>query len=352
MAADSVSLPVQACKHRHNRCAVKLRRLAYNDTMSNSQNSLLPAYLIVGTDELKRRRALERLRKRVAEFGDLEFNHDLFDAENASGSDIASACNTLPFASELRLVEAKNLEALAKQDQEVLIAYLSAPSPSTVFAASSEKLAKNTRLYKAFAAIGKQAVIDCSQMKRFELLRALRSMAVDHGFTISEAGAAKLVELVGEDTIRLDTELRKIALSAKGNDIVSDRLIASLVARTTEAKPWELVNAMCERDLKQCLVLLGLVDASPIQLIAMCTGRLRELACAKALEARGEAGALASTLGYPAWRVKNHSRWARNFTEAEIKEAFSKARDCERALKSSSGGFAFQDWLVATVNGK
>lgn len=321
-----------------------------SDTKSQK---LLPAYLAVGEDALKRRTVLERLRKRVAEYGDLEFNHDEFDGDRASGSDIAVACNTLPFASEIRLVEVARAEKLGKQDADVVCAYLAAPNESTVLVLSAEKLAKNTRLYKAVAAIGKTAVIDCAPMKRYELVRALRSMAVGHGITMTESAAEMLVSYVGEDTVRLDSELRKLALAHTGSDPVTQREVEGLVARTNEAKPWELVDAFSARDAKSCLRLLPLLtSASPYALIGMCTNRLRELACAKSLDARGEGGQLAATLGVPAWRVKNHLAWARGYSEGELKKAFATARDCERAMKSGTDAQdAFRDWLFSTMAG-
>ena len=319
--------------------------------MAKGKEKLLPAYLAVGEDALKRRTVLERLRKRVGELGDLEFNHDEFDAERASGSDIAVACNTLPFASELRLVEVSRAEKLGKNDSDVICAYLAAPCESTVLVLSAEKLAKNTKLYKAFAAIGASAVIDCAPMKRYELVRALRSMAVGHGITITESAAETLVSYVGEDTIRLDTELRKLALAHSGSNPVSEREVASLVARTNEAKPWEFVDAFSARNAKECLRLLPLLGStSPYALIGMCTNRLRELACAKSLDSRGQGRLLAETLKVPAWRVKNHVAWSRGFSERELVRAFIAARECERAMKSGTDpDSAFRDWFLGVV---
>ena len=319
--------------------------------MAGKTSTLLPAYLAIGEDELKRRTVLDRLRKRIAEEGDLEFNHDEFDGVSASGSDIAIACNTLPFASPLRLVEVKNIEKLGKQDADVLVAYLAAPCTSTVLALSGQKLAKNTRLYKSMVAIGKQAVIDCAPMKRYELTKALRSMAVNHGFTITERAAEKLVALVGEDTVRLDSELRKLALAHKGADPVSDREVESLVAQTTEAKPWQFVDAFAARNARQCLALLPLLGStSSYALMAMCVSRLRELCCAKSLAARGEGARLPEALKVPSWRVKNHAAWARGFTDEELRHAFSSARECERAMKSGSDPVStFLNWLISVI---
>jgi DNA polymerase-3 subunit delta len=322
--------------------------------MAKQDNKLLPAYLVVGEDVLKRRTVLERLRKRVAAEGDLDFNRDDFDASSASGSDIAIACNTLPFASPVRLVEVRNADKLAKQDAEVLVAYLAAPCPTTVLALSAEKLAKNSRLYKSVASIGANAVIDCAPMKRYELARALRAMATGHGFTLTERAAEKLVALVGEDTVRLDTELRKLALAHKGSDPVSDREVEALVAQTSEAKPWEFVDAFSARDARACLHLLPLLKStSCYALLAMCVSRLRELSCAKSLAQRGEQGRMAEVLKVPAWRVKNHAGWARGFADAELRQAFASARDCERAMKSGADpDAAFKTWVVSVTAGR
>ena len=319
--------------------------------MANKVIKLLPVYLVVGADELKRRTVLERLRKRIAAEGDLDFNHDDFDGALAGGSDIAIACNTLPFASPLRLVEVSNVDKLGKQDSDIVAAYLAAPSESTVLALSCEKLAKNAKLYKAVTAISPAAVIDCAPMKRYELVRALRSMAVGHGFTLTERAAEKLVALVGEDTVRLDTELRKLALAHKGNDPVSDREVDSLVAQTSEAKPWEFVDAFSARDTRKCLSLLPLLPSTTCYaLLAMCVARLRELACAKSLSSRGEQARLPEMLKVPSWRVKNHAAWARGYSDDDLRRAFTSARDCERAMKSGADpDAAFKTWFVTVT---
>ena len=320
--------------------------------MTNSQaQALLPAYLVVGEDELKRRRVIERLRARVAQTGDLEFNREEFNGERASGDAIVQACNMLPFASDLRLVEVVSADKLNKAGSEALVEYLKAPNETTVLALSAVKLAKNTRLYKAVAALGKSSVIDCAPMKRHELYRALRSMAVGRGFTMTQGAAERLVALIGEDTVALDSELSKLALACAGSSTVTERDISQLVSRTAEAKPWELVDAFSARDIAGCVRILPLLDSSsPYALIGMCTIRLRELVCARALSVRGEQSRLTEVLKLPPWRVKNHHAWASRYSDAELAHAFSTARDCERAMKSGADPqAAFEEWLFSTM---
>ena len=320
-------------------------------TQKKQEAPLLPVYLIVGEDALKRDTVMKRLRARLSSMGDLSFNADEFDGETAQGGDIVTACNTVPFASPVRLVEVRAVDKLKKADAEQLVSYLGSPNGSTVLALVAEKLAKNTRLYKAVAACGKTAVIDCAPLKRYELPRTVRSMAVTHGVTLTEGAAVKLVDLVGEDTVHLDSELKKIALAHRGTDAVNEHEIVDMVSRTAEVKPWEFVDAFAARDVRKCLLYLGRMDSvSPHALLAMCTTRLRELVCARSMADRGNPRGVAAALKAPDWRVKNHVNWARGFTAAELRRAIISSRDTERAMKSGADPrSAFLDWVPAAT---
>lgn len=322
-----------------------------SNTSQVASQALLPAYLVVGEDELKRQTVVERLRRRVADGGDLEFNHDVFDAEELEAAQVVGACNTMPFMASVRLVEVNGADKLRKADSEALIDYLKSPSPTSVLCLVAEKLAKNTRLYKAVAAGGKQAVIPCEPKKRAEMPAMVRQMAVTHGVTFTDRAAQKLLELVGENTVRLDAEIRKIALAHSSRDAVTDRDVESMVVRVAEPKPWDLVDAMAERSLPNCLRVLGFMDtASPFSLLALCMKRIRELVCVRSLLDRGEEGNIAAALGLNgkrAWLAKSYVANARRFTAVELQRVVIAARDTELAMKSGTDPkSALVDWLI------
>ena len=179
----------------------------------------------------------------------------------------------------------------------------------------------------------------------------VRSMAVGHGVTLTEGAARALVELVGEDTVRLDGELRKVALAHRGTDAVGEREIVAMVGRTAEAKPWEFVDAFAARDARRCLSLLGRMESTSVHaLMAMCATRLRELVCARSMIDRGNARGIAAALKAPEWRVKNHAAWARGFSAAELRAALVSARDAERAMKSGADADAvFLEWALRVM---
>lgn len=319
---------------------------------TDGKNNLLPAYLINGEDELKRQAVLKRLRSRVEQLGDLSFNSDSFSGNTASGAEIVAACNTLPFASDVRLVVVLDADALKKADSERIVDYLADPASTTVLALVATKLAKNTRLFKAVASLGKSAVIDCAPLKRAELPRTVIAMGKQYGVDLTFGGAQKLIELIGENTVALDAEVQKLALSHIDGGPADERLVESLVERRAEAKPWDLSDALSRRDIAGCMDVLGRLDSvSEYTLLNQCTTRIRELMCAKALEGRGASQTLADVLHLPAWRVRDHVRYSRNYSASELRSALASSCETEKAMKSGAvPREAFIQWLLSVVS--
>lgn len=315
---------------------------------------LLAAYLIVGDDELKRETAVRRLKARLgSDEGVAQFNLD--EHASAAGLDpeaLSSSLDTMPFGSDFRLVILHQAEKLPKALSEAIVDYLADPNPDAVLCLDAASLSKGTRLYKAVARLGTHAVIDCSPKKRFELPAYVRSLATSHGATISQAAATELVSRVGESTVYLDNELKSlIALKGPGCEIsVSD--VEAHVARTAEVKPWDLLDAVCERDAtKACTLLARMPTTSPVLIHSFLMGRVRELICAKALAERGEGALLASELKKQQWQVKNYQRWARGFTMEELERALAAGAACERDLKGSGDSETAIRLLILSIAG-
>lgn len=323
-------------------------------TTSTNNSDFLAAYLAVGDDTLKREAVRKRLRSRLEKIGDISFNCDEFDGESAQGKTIIDACNTLPFASPIRLVEVFNVEKLRKADTEALVTYLKQPNPSTVLLMTAEKLAASTRLYKAIAAFGKNAIITCTIPKKKDLPALVRSMAVNHGVTISPDAATLLVDRVGEDTVALDSQIAKLALSHQGSSAITSQEVKDQVALTAEIKPWEFVDAFTERSLSHCLALLPMIKSTtPVGLLGLCTARIRELLCAQSLDKRGygSASALANTLSKTEWQVKKVYNAKRVYTQQELISALRLARDTELAMKTGTNpDAALIEWLGQVIS--
>lgn len=310
---------------------------------------LLPAYLLVGPDEVKRDAAIDRLVSRLEASGMATFNLDDRDMTKPQEPDeiIASLC-TFPMGSDFRLVILRSCDHLVKAMSDTLVSYLAAPSPDTVCLIVADALARNTRLYKAVAKIDAKAVIDCSAKKRWELPAYVQGMARRHGVSISSAAAEELVARAGESTRMLDTQLKKLA-AMTGSSSIELADVERYVVRTAEIKPWDFLDAVSARDVARALELYRLLPPkSEVRLLSLLLTRVRELIVAKALDERGQARELASTLGVKDWQVKNHVRWSRLFSTDELVDALRSAVETECALKGSRDSeIAFTTWFVS-----
>ena len=313
---------------------------------------LLPAYLIVGADELKRDAAVRRLRSRVpADMAD--FNLDELDgASLEEPGQLISSAQTMPFCADFRLVIVNGAGELAKPVSEAVVSYLADPNPQCVLCLVAEKLAKNTRLYKAVAKVGPHSVIDCAPLKRWELPPYVVKLAQKRGLSMDNAAAQELVERVGESTVALDNQIATLAQLVGDADRITLADVEANVAQIAEVSPWAFADAVCARNAPRAMEMLNLMKApSLVFLHSVLVGRLRELICAKSLDARGAASGLARELGRQSWQVKNHVRWSRAFGEEELVKLLGQAAVCERALKGSQDSeAAFARFVLAMAS--
>ena len=185
--------------------------------------------------------------------------------------------------------------------------------------------------------MGSSAIIECAVAKRWEIPRQISRMAQQRGMRMDEAAAKELMARVGESTTMLDRQVATLSELCRGAGVITRGDVERYVTRIAEVKPWDFLDALCERNAAHALELYGLMQSpSEVALVSMTVARLRELICASSLAARGQAQMLASTLGKQAWQVKGHVRWASAFGRGELAEALDACARCDKDLKSGA----------------
>jgi DNA polymerase-3 subunit delta len=316
-------------------------------------SDLKPVYLIYGSEELLLERAVKRLRDRLASVADLDFNLDTFDGPSTSADEIVNAANTMPFMSERRLVIVRDVDRLDAADLESLAAYSRDPAPFTCLVLVATKVAKNSKLYRAVAANGVAYQYEAPKRSEYagEVVKLLRA----RGKRISHAAAQDLVELVGRDLRRLDTEAGKLAAYAGEAAEVSAADVSQAVAAGAASSVFELTDAVGERDTRLALQLLRRLlqsGESPLGIHAMLTRHVRALVSARALAARGMVPeAMAPEMGIAPWLARAAARQASRYEAAELASALAGLADAEEQMKTSSAdaGLVLERWIVTTA---
>jgi DNA polymerase III delta subunit len=304
---------------------------------------LLSAYLIIGTDLPKVARAVRRLRERAGEAATEQLS-----ASEASGEDVAGACNALGlFTVERRLVVVEQVERWKAADIKALSGYLERPSPTTVLALTGADIKRDSALAKAVAKGGEVLIYDLPTRGRgskADLPKWVEQQFRERGVQIDHDAARALVELVGERPEELATEVDKLSTWAAGERI-GEPEVAELVPARAEVPPFDLTDAWGRRDVGDVLAAgERIVERSGdaprdvlLRIAALFTshvGRVREC---QALDAAGVPPAAgAERLKRNRFYVQKLYEQSRRFSPDELGEAIVRLARLDLALKGGS----------------
>lgn len=307
-------------------------------------------YLIFGDEELLVERGLRRLRDRVAQVADLDFNFEAFDGENADAGAIVAAANTLPFASERRLVVVRNVDRMNAAEQARLAEYAKDPAPTACVVLVATKLRKDSKLYRAVEALG--GVAEFKAPRRSEYATWVVKHFAARGRHLSLDGAAVLVSAVGRDLRRLETEAEKVIAFAGERTELSAEDVENVVVATAPVSIFDFLGALGARQCARALELLDDLTANGQELMgihSMTVRHLRQLVSVRALLDRGAGvGEIQRGVGMADWQVRTVSEQARRFTTEELSRFLREAAELEARLKSGRGEpqVLFEVWLA------
>lgn len=295
-------------------------------------------------------RALHRLRQRVGEVADLDFNFDMFDGESVDATVVIAAANTLPFASERRLVVVRNVDRMRAAEQAVLVEYAADPAPTACVVLVASKIPKNSRLYKAVDALG--GVAEYRSPRRHEVPGWVVDLFAAKGKRLTREGAEALVRSVGRDLRRLETEADKIVAYAGDVATIERADVEAIVAETAPVSVFDLVNAIGARECATALERLDDLLGHGEQLLgihAMAVRHLRTLVSVRAMLDRGEGrDAIQREVGLQPWQASAAIEQARRFGADELSRALRDVAELEARLKSGQGDprVLWEVWLV------
>jgi DNA polymerase-3 subunit delta len=320
---------------------------------------LAAVYLITGTDSPKVTRALRRLRERVGDAAT-----EILSAQDASGEDVAAACNALGlFTVERRLVVVEHVERWKAADLKPLEAYLKGPAPTTVLALVGEDVKRDSALAKAVAKAGEILVYDLPKRgRKADLPRWVEGQLKERGVMIDHEAARALVDLVGDDANELASEVDKLATWASGERIGEPEVV-DLVPARAETPPFDLTDAWGRRDVAATLAASErIVERSGdttrdvlLRVTGLLTAHVGRVRDCRRLDAEGvPPGAAAERLKRNRFYVQKLYEQAGNFSEEELDDAIVRLAQLDLALKGGSklpGELEFTRALVAVTRG-
>ena len=288
----------------------------------------MTVYLLLGDDEERKKRGVERLRKGRAT--------DSFAAAETSPEAVVSACNSPSLFGDGAFVVLHNLDAWNAAQKAKIVAYLENPAPDSDLVMLGQKLGAREKLLAAVNRSGE--VHDFKQPTG----RALAKWAVGHakksGLNLPENVAEELVVRCSDDKSRVMGEVEKLALYAEGTATLED--VDALVAPDLQSNIFKFVDAVGARDRSGALGLLEALLGTgelPLRILYMVRRQFRLLARAKALVDKGvPRPEMASQLKVPPFVARKLEDAVRNASEENLERALALVFDLERGLKGGS----------------
>lgn len=308
-------------------------------------------HIFYGTDGFSIAEAIRELRSELDEDGSLATNTVTFSALAASPQEVIAACDTVPFLGALRMVVLEG--ALRRSGRRRRRS--DAPGESD----EGEESAGHWSVLADY--VGRMPettvlVLVDGDVSGGALLKSLRAQGEVHEFSIPEqksaahwvqnrakgiklklaGGAAKaLVDLIGNDTWAISSELAKLDAYANGRPISAED-VREMVAPSRDLPPWDLLDPIADGKGASALrALRRMFDTKhPLAISAMVQRTYRQLAVARQMLDEGASGKeIGQRVGLTGFPLEKLLERASRCTPQMIRDAYARMVQADSDIK-------------------
>ena len=331
-----------------------MKTLARTDLAHSLREGVNPLYLLLGPESYLRGEAADLIANTVLSETLLrEFNESSFTFLNQSVQAAVATAEQLPMMSEKRIVKIRDFSKLLVADEEVLIAYLQNPCPSTVMIFSADDLDKRKASSKAL--LDACVVVDFSPLKDGEAKTWCKARLKELKTTAEDQVLSEIIRLVGTDLQTLSTELDKLAAAAIQTRKISLDLVDELIGRSRELTNWELGDHLLANNRKRALETLHrLLDdgSEPVMLVGLIGSNYRKLALGKYLLQRGGREEVFRSISLPPFKRDSYISSLQRADADKIARGIQLIAAADLAIKTSQATPRLQlEMLVCELAG-
>lgn len=309
-----------------------------------------PSYLLSGEDAAKLSAAVARLRSRAEREGGAG-GLETFDSLGGGGPDAEALAGSIPALSltaEHRYLLADGVERWkAPQVKAIAEGLAAAPPDLTVVLIAHGAAPKG--LAEAVAKTGGEA-ISYDPPRRRELPSWIVAAARERGFTLAPQAARILIARLGESTVRLGSELDRLALWAGDGGSVGVEDVEAMTSDTSERAGWALGDAIVARDPEAAVAtadeLLSQGEAVTPMVYGMASRLRNAHSAASALEAGQAPGQVQAALPMAPYPAKMLVQSVRGVDPDELAGAIGAIADLEWWTR---GGSDYSDEVAMTL---
>ncbi len=173
--------------------------------------------------------------KLIAKHGEVDILH--FDGAAANPADVLDECRSFGLMQQHKMVVVDNADQFVKDDKRPLVErYVQEPSDGATLVLRAAKWHKG-KLDDMIAAAG--TVCPCEEIDdATAAIWAVKRAEKRHGAKLDQRAAAALVDRVGAELGRIDSELGKLAVAGDKPGTITTELVSKFVGRSRDEEVW------------------------------------------------------------------------------------------------------------------
>ena len=313
------------------------------------RGAIEPVYLFLGEGELLKEEAWRHLLDQVVPAKARPMNGQRLLAKEHPAPEVLGRLSALPMFGKRCLVMVQNIEAWPKDQLKAVATYMAHPYPTACLVLSSTHKKGLEKLQAEAETRG--GLVQFNSPTERDAPRWLQMRARQYQKLLSPQAASCLVEQLGVDLFRLQSELEKLVAYVGDRENIDLGDVKEAVISQRSFTVFELLRYVGQGQTRQAISSLRnllLAGESPLGILALLARQIRLLWQAKDGTARRLPPAeLARKLGLPPSVVNSYTQQARSFSEEELYHILCIIRDTDLAIKST--GTAPQLLLEALV---
>lgn len=301
--------------------------------------------VLTGKNEFLLQMELQKLQTRaISEWGELGIER--IDAESVEFDTVLQIVQSVPFLVSGKLVIVRNAQsntALLERIEE-LHDRIADGVEVVLVGPQFDKRKASWNIMKKLA----DRVIECSEVKPFELPKWVQAQAKELGCTISTSDATYLVERAGANQLLLNSEIQKLAL--RGN-LITRESIDELIEPSPQSTIFEMIDAAFSGNGARALSLYReqrQQRVDPQYIIAMLTWQLQALALAVYAKPATEGTLVAA--GQSPFTAKKALRMASKVNARQIRTYINDLASLDRAVKTNADSDAALELYILSLS--
>lgn len=207
--------------------------------------------VLCGKEEFLRSLLMRQLRDALQDKSGGDVETVRFDGSSATLADVLDEARSMGLMQQHKIVLVDEADEFVKKYRDALERYAAGPEPSATLILRSETWHAGN-LDKAIAKVG--GVIKCEQLSPADAQKWITTDAAPrYSVKIAPPAAALLIQHMGTDLGRLDTELGKLAVSLPVGGTIEPKHVEAMVGRNSEEAAWEIQSALLSGDAAQAI---------------------------------------------------------------------------------------------------